>query len=130
MVPRGSSSCQTLSLPSLTRWSTETNVVRFSLRSPVYRSLMSICPVPSLSILDQTASTSRSSSSSWALLSNLAGSFALSSLRTLSRSLWISISLRASSNASMSSYTVTGRSVCLWKASLKLTSGTKSESSS
>lgn len=64
---------------------------------------MRICPAPSLSILCQTASTSRSSSSSWALFSNLLGSLAFSSERTLSRSCWISISLRASSNASMSS---------------------------
>lgn len=77
---------------------------------------MSIWPVPSFSILFQTASTSRSSSSSWALLSNLpgTGSFAFSSLRTRSRSLWMSISLRASSKASISSYTVTGLSGRLW----------------
>lgn len=130
MTPYGSSSCHTASLPSLTRWSTATNVVRFSCRSAVYRSRMSICPVPSLSILLQTASTSRSSSSSWALLSKDLGSFAFSSRRTRSRSFWISMSLRASSNASMSSYTVTGLSGCLLKASLKLTSGTYSGSSS
>lgn len=112
--PRGSSSCQMSTLPSLTRCSTATKVVRSALASPVYRSLRSICPAPSLSILAQTASTSRSSSSSCALLSNLgAGCLALSSARTLSRSLWISISLRASSNASISSYTVTGLSGCL-----------------
>ncbi len=103
MVPWGSSSCQTSILPSLARWSTETNVVRFSSRSPVYRSRMSICPAPSLSILLHTASMSRSSSSSWALFSNFAGSFALSSLRTRSRSCATSISLRASSKASISS---------------------------
>lgn len=91
---------------------------------------MAICPVPSLSIRFHTASTSRSSSSSWALLSNLLGSLALSSRRTRSRSRWISMSLRASSKASMSSYTVTGLSVCLLNASLKLTSGTYSGSSS
>lgn len=103
IVPYGRSSCHTASLPSLTRCSTETNTVRFCWRSSVYRSRMSICPVPSLSILDQTASTSLSSSSSWALLSKVLGSLALSSLRTRSRSCWISMSRRASSKASMSS---------------------------
>ena len=80
-----------------------TNVVRSSFRFPVYRSVISICPAPSFSILFHTASTSRSSSSSWALFSNLLGSLAFSSLRTRSRSAWISISRRASSKASMSS---------------------------
>lgn len=103
IVPYGSSSCQMASLPSLTRWSMDTNIVRFSFMSAVYRSRMSICPVPSFSILCQTDSTSLSSSSSWALLSKVLGSLAFNSLRTRSRSLWISTSRRASSKASMSS---------------------------
>ena len=110
ILPDGSESCHTSSLPSLTRWRTATKVVRSSFRLPTNRSSIPIWPAPSLSILCQTASTSRSSSSSWALFSNLRGSLALSWARTLSRSFWTSISLRASSKASMSSNTVTGLS--------------------
>lgn len=91
---------------------------------------MLICPVPSFSILLQTASMSCSSSSSWALFSNLLGSFALSSALTLSLSRWISISRLASSNASMSSYMVTGLTGSLTYASLSDTSGTNMGSSS
>ncbi len=128
--PRGSSSCLTSILPSLTRCSTETKVVRFSWRSAVYRSASLISPGPRDSILLHTASTSLSSSSSWALPSNFDGSLSPRALLTRSLSLATSSSFRASSNAPMSSYTVTGRSVSLANAGVKLTSGTNRRSSS
>jgi len=129
--PSGRDSCQMSRRPSLTRWSTETNTVRFSFRVSPYRSSRAMGPAPRREILSHTASTSLSSSSSWALFSNLSlGCLALSSARMRSLSRAISISSRASSKASMSSYMVTGRIGSLLYASLNCTSGTTSWSSS
>ncbi len=78
-------------------------MVRFSWRSEVYRSDSVTSPGPIASILLHTASTSLSSSSSWALLSNLDGSLSPRAFLTRSLSLATSSSFLASSNAPMSS---------------------------